>query len=83
MSDTIPSTPGEVLRMTPAVIAFMVLQYGLKYGPEIGLAIANAFKTGATIDDAIAALTAAQAKTIEQYVADAEAAKAAAEKPPA
>lgn len=67
----------DQIEMTPALIAFMVLQYGLKYGPEIGLAIANAFKRGATIDDAITALTAASQKPIEQYIADAEAAKAA------
>jgi len=45
----------------------------LKYGPDVALAIAGLFKSGKTIDDAIAALELAKTKTAEQYLAEAKA----------
>ena len=52
--------------MSPAQIE-LVARLLLVYGPQVAMAFAKMFKTGATIDDAIAALTLAESKTAQQY----------------
>lgn len=68
--------------MSVAEIVLLILQYGLKYGPEVGIAIAEAVQKGASIDDAIAALKLAQTKLPQDYVAEAQAKKDAETPPP-
>lgn len=51
-----------------------LINFGIKFGIDAALAIAQAFKGGATIDDAIAALEAAKTKTAQQYLAEAQSA---------
>ena len=57
------------------IIALATL--AVKYGPDVAIAFAKLFKGSATIDDAIAALEVAKAKTADQYLEEAK--KAAAE----
>ncbi len=45
----------------------------LKYLPDLALAFSGAFKGGATIDDAIAALEAVKAESAQQFLDDAKA----------
>lgn len=40
----------------------------IKYGPDVALAFAKLTKSGATIDDAIAALELAKTKTAQDYL---------------
>jgi len=65
------------MTLTPELILALV-QFGTKFGLDAALAIAQLFKGGKTIDDAIAALELAKTKTYEQYIAEAKAAAAAA-----
>lgn len=55
-----------------AQIALVLAQTLIKYGPEVALAMAKLFKTGATIDQAIAALELAQTKTAQDYLNEAK-----------
>jgi len=64
-----------------AIIA--LAQILIKYGPDAALAIANLFKSGTTIDQAIAALELAKTKTAQQYLDEAKAALLAANAIPA
>ena len=59
--------------MSEAVIIALI-QVAIKYGPDAAIAIAKLFKTGATIDDAIAALEVAKTKTAQDYLNEAKAA---------
>ena len=65
--------------MTPE-LWISVLQFAIKFGIDATIAIIGAMKSGATIDDAIAALELAKTKTAQEYLA---AAQAAIPKPPA
>ena len=58
-------------------IALLLGQFAVKYGIDAAVELAQLFKTGATIDDAIAALNKASEKSAAQYRAEAVAAKAA------
>ena len=49
-----------------------LIQLAIQYGPDVALAFAKLFKTGSTIDDAIAALELAKTKTAEQYLTEAK-----------
>jgi hypothetical protein len=53
--------------MTPE-IAIVLAQTLIKYGPDLALIVAGWFQSGATIDDAIAALEVAKTKTAQQYL---------------
>lgn len=70
------------MNLTPEVLASW-LNFAVKFGIDAAIAIAGAFKTGATIDDAIAALQAAKTKTAAQYLAEAKAAQPVATPPAA
>lgn len=54
--------------MSEAAAALLALL--IKYVPDLVTEIIGAFHKGATIDDAIAALNAARAKSYEDYIAD-------------
>ena len=45
-----------------------IAQFAIKFGVDAAIAIANGIKTGATIDDAIAALELAKTKTAQDYL---------------
>ena len=61
--------------MTPLTeaVALEIARALIKHGPEIAIAVAEMFKTGATIEQAIEALRAAKIKTAQEYRADAQA----------
>lgn len=61
------------MNLTPEVLASW-LNFAVKFGIDAALAIGAAFKTGATVDDAIAALQAAKTKTAVDYLKEAQAA---------
>jgi hypothetical protein len=61
--------------MTAELMAAL-LQFGIKFGLDAALAIAQALKGGITIDTAIAALGAAKERTAQQYLDEAKAAVA-------
>lgn len=60
------------MNLTPETIN-LIVQVLLAYGPEAAIAVANLFKSGATIDDAIAACHIAGQKTLQQYKDEAKA----------
>ena len=45
-----------------------IAQFAIKFGIDSAIAIANGIKTGATIDDAIAALELARTKSAQDYL---------------
>ncbi len=49
-----------------------LLNFGVKFGIDAAIAMAKAFKTGATIDEAIAALELAKTKTAQDYLNEAK-----------
>ena len=51
----------------------MLIQWGIKFGIDSAIAIANGIKGGKTIDDAIAALEVAKTKTAQDYLNEAKA----------
>lgn len=59
--------------LTPELIAAL-LTFATKFGIEAAIAVIQGLKGAATIDDAIAALQAAQAKTAQAYLDEAAAA---------
>ncbi len=48
-------------------------EFAINFGIDAAIAIAGAFKTGATIDDAIKALELAKTKTAQDYLNEAKA----------
>ena len=64
-----------------AVVA--LIQAAIKYGPDIALEFAGLFKSGTTIDQAIAALQKAKTKTAQDYLDEAKAAQTVAVVTPA
>ncbi len=56
-------------KLTPEQLTAL-LNAAIKFGIDAALALVNMFKSGATIDDAIAALELAKTKTIQQYKDD-------------
>lgn len=59
--------------LTPDIIVSLI-SLAIKYGPDVALAFANLFKSGVTIDQAIAALELAKTKTAQDYLNAAKAA---------
>jgi hypothetical protein len=53
--------------MSEALIIALI-QAAIKYGPDTAIALAKLFKTGVSIDDAIAALELAKTKTAQDYL---------------
>ncbi len=53
-----------------------LIQAAIKYGPDIAMEFAGLFKSGTTIDQAIAALDKAKTKTAQNYLDEAKAAAA-------
>lgn len=51
----------------------LLISAAIKYGPDAAIALARLFKTGATLDDAIAALELAKTKTAQDYLDEAKA----------
>lgn len=51
----------------------VVIQFAIKFGIDATIAIMQGIKSGATIDDAIAALQTAKTKTAQQYLDEAKA----------
>lgn len=49
-----------------------LFNFGVKFGIDAAIAMAKAFKTGSTIDDAIAALEVAKTKTAQDYLSEAK-----------
>jgi hypothetical protein len=46
----------------------VIAQFAIKFGVDAAIAIANGIKSGATIDDAIAALELAKTKSAQDYL---------------
>lgn len=53
-----------------AIIA--LIQFAIKFGLDAAIAIGPLFKTGTTIDDAIAALQVAKTKSAQEYLDEAK-----------
>lgn len=56
--------------MNPAIIT--LIEFAIKFGIDAAISLAGALKSGATIDDAIAALELAKTKTAQQYLDEAK-----------
>ena len=57
--------------MTPALWV-TIIEFAMKFGIDAAIAIMQGVKSGATIDDAIAALELAKTKTAQQYLDEAK-----------
>ena len=44
-----------------------LVQFGIRFGIDAAIALTKAFKSGATVDDVIAALEVAKTKTAQDY----------------